>query len=262
MSAFRTYSLFILSAFSITTTHAHGIELVPEGRLFRPTFADPQEIRMLLGFGRDEKLTAIVGNYASILGFGGAPDGMAAHFGLEGRGFFTMRQESSRFPLETVDGMIGAYIDAKYRSMQWQLRYTHVSAHIADGLSVAAAPFSRETLSFRMAYLPDNNLQIYVGGSNIVNSFPATEPWIAQVGGSYFLPLHFAVTPFVATDLQYRAEWHGIAGSLQLGIAIGKSNKRFQSLRIFYGLYSGGDQRGQFFGQPVTSHSFGIEVGI
>src|SRR5690606_15226269 len=117
------------------------------------------------------KLYAIVGNYFSLFSRE-SPSGWRTHMGLEGRGFFTMRSESSRFPLETVDGMVGVYLEGARNAFQWQFRYTHLSAHLADGLpNVQPQAFSRETLSLRLGYVPNLETHVYGGAHYIANSF-------------------------------------------------------------------------------------------
>ena len=112
---------------------AIGLELIPKGRPFRLTFADPREIRMALTFEGSSKINATIGNYFSILGIRNEnnPDWFF-HVGLEGAGYFTMKQAEKRFPLETADGLIGLYIETSVGSAQYQFRLTHISAHLAD----------------------------------------------------------------------------------------------------------------------------------
>jgi hypothetical protein len=263
MSVLRAHFAACLAFLCACSSIADAVEVLPAGRLFRLTFADPQEIRMVLSVDRGDKLYAIVGNYFSLLGFGTqSKEGFQAHFGLEGRGFFTMRQEQSRFPLETVDGMVGAYVDAQYQAFQMQIRYTHVSGHLADGLVGTPTAFSREYTSLRMGYAPSGDFHFYFGASHIANSYPSVQPWGAQVGGSYFFPTGIVLAPFAAFDLHWRQEWMRTGIAVQLGLALNKPANRYRSFRLFYGFYNGGDMRGQFFGQPVTSHSVGLEMQI
>jgi hypothetical protein len=263
LRALRLQNLFLtLALISATPIVAESFELLPSGRPFRLTFADPQEIRMMLSADQNSKIQAIVGNYFSLIGMGGEKDDTRVHLGLEGRGYFTLRQEGTRFPLETVDGMFGAYLEAKFGVMQIQTRYTHVSAHIADGLPVQSQPFSREYFTFRVGYVPDNNFQLYAGISEIANAYPSVPKSGLQTGGHYFLPLPFWLTPYVGWDLQWKEEWQKTGITVQLGLAINNTTNRYKSFRLFYNYYSGGDTRGQFYGQPMTTHSLGLEMQL
>lgn len=242
-----------------------GLQLLPEGRRFRPTFVDPFEIRMALRFEGDQGIAANVGNYFSILGFRPLDgDGWAIDFGIEGGGYFTMRAEGSRFPLETADGTIGIYLEGSRDALQWQVRYTHVSAHLADGATGIPIPYSRETLSLRGAWAPDPYTQVYGGLHYLAHTIPVVPRLGVQFGANYFLPLsEMRITPYIGTDLRYRGEtsprW---SLSTQLGFALNNPPEAYRSFRFFYAYFTGADPRGQFYQQAYTSHSFGIEMQI
>lgn len=244
-----------------------GLELLPTGRPFRRTFADPREIRMALSFEGGSRLDARIGNYFSLLAIEPTEPLWSVHFGLEGAGFFTMRQAHSRFPLETVDGMIGLYFEGALDIWQAQLRYTHVSAHLADGVdnaSTVAIPYSRETLSLRFGVVPSPNIHVYTGIHYLANTVPKLKPWALQVGAAYFLdtpPMRLA--PFVATDIYWRqAVQPNPSISLQIGLALNNPPEVYRSFRFYYSYYTGVDVRGQYYSTPTTSHSFGIEMQI
>jgi hypothetical protein len=243
-----------------------GIELLPSGRAFRPTFADPREIRMALGFEGDSHLHASVGNYFSLLGFQPVESPTwRIHFGLEGAGYFTMRSEGSRFPLETTDGLIGIYIEGDSGPWQAQFRYTHVSAHLSDGTSgQTAIPYSRETASLRVAYAPTGHTQLYTGLHYLAHTVPVLPRLGFQVGGSWFVPWGVSkLVPFVATDVKWKAETLiNPSWSFQLGLAVNNPPQAYRSFRFFYAYYTGADPRGQFLFRVYTAHSFGIEMQI
>ncbi len=243
-----------------------GIELLPSGRPFRPTFADPREIRLALGFEGDSHMHASVGNYFSILGFQPVHDpNWRIHFGLEGAGYFTMRSEGSRFPLETTDGLIGIYIEGDSGPFQTQFRFTHISAHLSDGAAaVGAIPFSRETASLRFAYAPSGHAQVYAGLHYLAHTIPVVPRAGWQLGGSYFIAWgNNKLVPFVAGDLKWRGESPTNPSlSLQLGLAMNNPPMAFRSFRFFYAYFTGADPRGQFFLRNYTAHSLGIEMQI
>lgn len=241
------------------------MEMLPKGRLFRPTFADPREVRMALSFEGDAKINAAVGNYFSLFAVQQKEeDGWKHHVGLEGGGFFTMRQQGGRFPLETADGLIGFYVDSSKGSWAWQLRFTHISAHLADGSVDIPIAYSREFLAARFGWFPDFEKQIYIGAQMLTNSTPALPAWTFQLGGAYFLPWGFdKLAPFVAMDLKWRSEsLTQFAASMQLGLALNNPPEAYRSFRFFYAFYTGANPRGQFYNRSYTSHSFGIEMQI
>ncbi len=235
------------------------IELLPGERPFRRTFADPREIRMSLAIETDARIHASVGNYFSLLSF--EPEGI--HFGFEGAGYFTMRQAEQRFPLESADGLIGTYIEGG-ENVQWQIRYTHISAHLADGSSDSPIAYSRETLSGRAGWLVMPTLHFYGGFHYLLNSIPELPRLGFQVGCNYFLdPGDYRMVPFLGTDLKWRRNSESDPSfNLQLGIAINNPPEAYRSFRFFYAYYTGSDPRGQFFFRSYTAHSLGIEMQI
>lgn len=247
-----------------------GLRLLPEGRPFQLTFPDPREIRMGLTFEGDSKLVALIGNYFSILSLeppdteeGTEPD-WTMHFGLEGAGYFSMRSADGRFPLETTDGLIGVYIEGKSGIFQWQTRFTHISAHLSDGLPGVPIAYSRETVSLRGGVAPNERSHAYAGVSYLAHTVPDLKPWGLQVGGSYFLPWGIAaMNPFVGFDLKWKEESAvNPSFALQIGVGINNPPEAYRSFRFFYSYYTGADPRGQMLNSTVTSHAFGIEMQI
>lgn len=242
-----------------------GMELLPKGRPFRLAIADPREVQMGLSFEGDSRLHANIGNYFSLVSFRPTGDSdLNTHFGLEGGGFFTMKQAESRFPLETADGLIGMYLETAKGPWQGQLRFTHISAHLADGSNDSPIAYSREFLTARFGWVPTEEAHVYVGGQRIINTTPIVNPYVFQLGGSYFLPMKsFKIVPFVATDLKWREESEfNPSWSAKVGIALNNPPEAFRSFRFFYSYYTGADPRGQYYNRLYTTHSFGIEMQI
>ncbi len=239
------------------------LTLIPAGRLFPITFADPREIRTAVTFSGDKDIQAMIGSYLSIFSIRPEDQSWDFHFGLEGRGYFTMRQESGRFPLETVDGTIGFYTEYAQGPWAWQLRYTHVSAHLADGSSGTPFGYSRETVSLRGGYSPSESLHVYFGWHRLVNTTPKVYGNALQVGANWFLPWGGQTTPFIGSDLRWNEESKiNPSFSLQLGVALHRPESVRRSFRLFYSYYTGSDVRGQFFQSARTGHSFGLEVPL
>lgn len=241
------------------------LRLLPRGRPFKPTFADPREIRMALGIAADGRLNAFVGNYFSVVGWDDGESGKTAiHLGIEGAGYFTMHSAGGRFPLETADGLVGLYADASHGEWRYQLRYTHVSAHLADGLPGASSiPYSRETVIARVGWQPTPTSQVYGGLHWLSNSTPLVTPLQFQLGAYWFLPWARKTVPFVAADLKWRRESaFDPSFAFQAGIALNDPPEAYRSFRVFYAYYTGADPRGQFFQTQYTSHSLGIEMQI
>lgn len=253
------WSLF---TFAIVPT-GFELELIPKERPFRLTFADPREIRMALSSQGASSIQASVGNYFSIFSIRDPEDlDWTFHFGLEGAGFFSLRQADRRFPLETTDGLLGIYAEGGRSLWQYQVRYTHISAHLSDGSSEHPIAYSREFLTVRGGILPLPQLHFYVGTKYLVRTIPELPRWGLQLGGSYFLGLG-KFSPFVATDLKWQQESPvNPSLNLQIGLALNNPPQAYRSFRFFYNYYTGADYRGQYFMRELTTHSFGIEMQI
>jgi len=239
-------------------------ELLPKGRPFQLTFADPREIRMGISFEGQSRLSAAIGNYFSLVALEPDDKAWSAHFGIEGAAFFGLRQSESRFPLETTDGLIGVYTEAAQGPFQLQLRYTHISAHLADGSVAVPIAYSREFLALRVGYLAATDLHLYTGVLMLMNSVPPVHPWGWQGGGTYFIPWGPQwLKPFVGIDVKWRGE-SSVNPSLnaQIGFALNNPPSAYRSFRVFYSYFTGSDPRGQFLNRSHTAHAFGIEMQI
>ncbi|MCB0406216.1 MAG: hypothetical protein KDD51_15655, partial [Bdellovibrionales bacterium] len=154
---FKTLILVIGFFCFCVRLNAMQLEFLPQSRFFPLTFADPREIRMALLFDQQNRVNAYVGNYFSLIsGTGAEEDSLAWVFGLEGAGYFAMRQSGATFPLEHTDGLIGVYAEVTQGPWRGQLRFTHVSAHLSDGISgTTPITYSREFLVGRLGFAPD-----------------------------------------------------------------------------------------------------------
>lgn len=264
-----TLSIGIFLTSSALGNEGHlGLELLPKGRPFRLTFVDPREIRMGINFQGNSVINATVGNYFSILGLKPTDSGPGEpekvfHFGLEGAGYFTMKQAEKRFPLETADGLLGVYFEGAYGEWLSQLRLTHISAHLADGSSGTPIAYSREYLSLRFGYLPHEDLHVFGGFQYLVNTVPKVQPWAFQFGTSYFVPLNYSLVPFAGFDLKWKQESRfNPSFQFMMGLALNNPPKSYQSFRFYYAYFTGADTRGQFYDQNTTTHSVGIDLQI
>jgi hypothetical protein len=256
--------VFAFNAVLYASDEEASVELLPRGRPFELTFADPREIKLGLQMDGSGQLFADVGNYFSILGYGPRDHSWSGQFGIEGAGYFEMRRENSRFPLQTADGLLGVYFEGNFGPWQGQLRYTHISAHLADGSTANDIVYSREFATLRAAYVPSFATQVYVGVSLLTNSTPALPPWTFQAGGSLFWEkLMLKVVPFIAADFKYRTESsYNPSLNVEIGVALNNPPEAYRSFRLFYAYYTGEDPRGQFYNQYYTSHSIGLEMQI
>jgi len=251
--------------FPLIATANYSFKKKKKKRVFRHSFADPREIRMALSFQEDSRVDAWIGNYFTLFGLSSDPENPSFYMGLEGGGRFTMRRADNRFPLETADGTIGTYIESSYKEWSAQLRYTHISAHIADGISKAPIAYSRESMILKVGYVPTEEVFGYLGVGYLVNSVPNLPKAMAQLGGHAFWMSSKMrkLSPFAAWDLQWRQEASANPSfCIQLGMALNNPPNAYESFRFFYSYYTGMDPRGQFYDELITAHSFGIEMQI
>lgn len=260
----RLFLLLLLFAAPLCAeSNASGFQWAPGGRLFPVAIADPREIRTFVSFDNTRQILACVGTYFSVFSVTPEDKRWAVHFGLEGRGLFQMHQSGGRFPLETLDGTLGFYLEYKQGPWAAQLRYTHVSAHLADGSLGVPFPYSRESVILRASYSPNDYAQIYFGAHRLVNSFPPMHGLSLQVGGNYFLPVQGSVAPYVAADLRWQEESKvNPSFALQLGIALQQSGKPRDGLRMYYSYYTGADVRGQYYFATKSYHGFALELPL
>ena len=243
----------VVAALSPAAVLAPGKTLFPRG------LPDPRDLRTRIGLGESGRWWAQVGMAFSLAG---GDDGDWV-FGLEGGGFFVMRQVGSRFPLESVDGTVGLFAEVLRGPWSYQFRFTHLSAHFADGAPPGSAqvPFSRETLSARAAYRGGAWI-VYGGLHYLANTVPTLPRFAAQLGGTYQLGTG-SVRPLLGVDLGLRGEtsWNPSV-TLQAGAAFGAAGPFEREFRCFYQYYRGQDLRGQYADRRLDTHWLFFEVPL
>jgi hypothetical protein len=249
---------FCLLALGLATA-AHGAVLAPGKTLFPRGLPDPRDLRTRIALGENGHWWAQVAMAFSLVG----SDSGAWAFGLEGGGLFVMHQAGSRFPLETVDGTVGLFGEHADGPWRYQVRFTHLSAHFADGAPAGSAqiPFSRETLTARVSYRGENWLA-YGALYYLVNTVPAVSRVGGQAGATYEWALG-SVRPLVGVDLGIRGESaFNPSVTLQAGLAFGDAGPFEREFRLFYQYYRGQDLRGQYYDRRLDSHWVVFEVPL
>ena len=107
---------------------SEGWSFLPRGRAFGVIPSDPRDLKLGLRKNSRKQLEADVGGYRSIAGWKGDlwNETTLAHVGIEGNGYFEMRQEGSKFPLLSSDGLVGLFAEASRGELAYQVRYTHI----------------------------------------------------------------------------------------------------------------------------------------
>jgi hypothetical protein len=243
----------------VCVTASPAAVLAPGQTLFPRGLPDPRDVRTRIALGEAGRWWAQVGMAYSLVG-GEENDWV---LGLEGGGLFVMRQVGSRFPLEIVDGTVGLFAELARGDWRYQFRFTHLSAHFADGAPPGSAqvPFSRETLSARAAYRSGPWI-LYGGLHYLVNTVPSLPRFAAQIGGTYQWGTG-PVRPLAGIDLGVRGETSfNPSVTLQAGAAFGDAGPFEREFRFFYQYYRGQDLRGQYATRLLDSHWIVFEVPL
>jgi len=240
-----------------------GWETLPPGRPFPALPSDPRDLKIGLVKNSKSELEANVGGYRSVAGWKGEVKGAETvfHTGIEGQAYFIMRQEGVKFPLHSSDGVIGLYGEAIRGPWMYQLRFTHLSAHLSDGLYNVRERFvyTRETLSLRAARQL-GYFRVYGGYHFLVHTKPELPRHSAQLGFYSMLPWHWArLHPYFGADLRVRNRQEGTNFNLIGGVAL-VSSLGAPPLRIGVNYLKGHDPRGQFFREKTEKVGFGFEM--
>ncbi len=242
-----------------------GWVVAPPGRPFPSILSDLRDLRTSLRKNNKKEIEADVGNYRSLAGWKGDVHGKTTvfHTGIEGNGYFVMRQEDQRFPLQSSDGLIGVYGEAVRGEDMFQFRFTHISAHLSDGLFGVRnrIVYTREFASLRYAR-QWGFTRPYIGYSVLVHTKPELPRHSGQVGFYSIFPAHWgAMHPYFGTDLKIHGQEEGTTFNISGGIAI-VSSLGAPPLRVVANYLKGHDLRGQFFNEKTEKFSAGIELDL
>lgn len=240
-----------------------GIVALPPGRPFPTLPTDPRDLKIALLKNNKGEIEASVGGYRSLVGWKGSikERSTVIHGGIEGDGYFLMRKEGSKFPLHSSDGLIGLYAEAIRGMWMYQLRYTHVSAHLSDGLFGIRQRifYTRETLSLRFARQLDI-FRVYAGYHFLVHTEPAVPKSSLQLGFYGVMPWHWQrLHPYFGSDLKIRSKEEGTTLTASAGMAL-VSSLGAPPLRLAVNYTKGHDLRGQFYREKSERWSFGLEM--
>lgn len=240
-----------------------GWVALPPGRPFPSLLSDPRDLKLALRKNSKDELEADVGGYRSFAGWKGKMKGRdtVIHLGLEGNAYFLLHQQGVKFPLFSSDGLIGVYGDAIRGLWLYQVRFTHVSAHLSDGLFNIRQRFTytRETLSLRVARQL-GVIRAYAGYHFLVHTKPELPRHSLQLGAYSILPWHWwRLHPFVGGDIRIRNAEEGTTYQLTTGAAL-VSSMGAPPLRLALAYLKGHDLRGQFFREKTEKLSLGLEM--
>jgi len=249
--------------FILAPDQPFGWQALPSGRPFPSLLSDPRDLKLALRKNSKNELEADVGGYRSFAGWKGlvGEKETIIHMGLEGAAFFLLKQEGPKFPLHSSDGVIGVYGEAIRGDWFYQLRFTHLSAHLSDGLFGIRQRFTytRETLSLRLAR-QWGNIRAYIGYHFLVHTKPELPRHSGQVGGYSVFPVGWKkLHPYLGGDLRVKNPEEGTTYSFSGGLAL-ISSLEAPPLRFGATYLKGHDPRGQFFRERAEKWSFGLDM--
>lgn len=249
--------------FMVPPDQPRGWASLPPGRPFPSLISDPRDLKLGLRKNSKGELEADVGGYRSFAGWKGEvrQQETIVHLGLEGNGYFMMRQEGAKFPLHSSDGLIGLYAEGIRGSYLYQVRYTHISAHLSDGLYLVRQrqTYTRETLSLRLAKQLDF-VRAYIGYHFLTHTDPELPKHSLQVGAYAIFPWAWKkLHPYVGADYRLRNPAEGKNIFVNMGVAL-VSSLGAPTLRFGAGYLKGHDLRGQFYQEPTEKWTFGLDM--
>ncbi len=242
----------------------YGSRWLPPGRPFPSVPVDPRDLKIGFRKTNGSSLEADVGGYRSVFGWKGDVSGkdMVLHAGIEGGAYFTMRKEGARFPLESSDGLFGVYVEAVRDSWFYQFRFTHISAHLSDGITDVRVPirYSREYFMLRVAK-QWHWLRPYFALHYLVHIIPNDLNSVGAQAGFYgYLPVEMGLfRPYFGADYRYYGGREGNTLNLGIGLAL-ISELAGPSLRFTLNYMRGNDLRGQFFTDKIKKIYGGFEL--
>ncbi len=241
-----------------------GSRWLPPGRPFPSIPVDMRDLKISLRKTNRSEIEADVGGHRSVYGWKGNLLGhdIILHVGLEGNAYFTMRKEGLRFPLQSSDGLFGAYIEAARNSWFFQLRYTHISAHLSDGAPdiPTAIRYSREYILLRVAK-QWGWARPYLALRYLTNTTPDDlNDFGMQVGFYAITPIQFGLfRPYFGVDFRHSGGQEGTTTNYGTGLAL-TSEMEAPLIRFSINYMTGNDLRGQFFNTKIKKWYGGLEL--
>jgi len=189
----------------------------------------------------------------------------------------TRAQSNFKFPVETIDYMFG--INAGYKKddgkkeLGVRFRFSHISAHLVDGLYDAESEswlngrepfiFSKEFIEL-FPYIRKDSFRAYLGLTYIIHVIPdVIKKGIYQAGFDYYiLPLrNCSFIPFMAYDFKLTGiEKYSGNNIVKAGIKFGDSLERGLSILISY--LSGKSVHGEFYDVSENYWTIGINLDL
>ncbi len=247
-----------------------GLQLLPDGLIYRSYMAGPREAKFQLNHlqeqGSGETLwDVILGGRRGIARWGSTdplrPQGW--QLDMEGAALVRLNLDNNR-DVDASDFRFG--LPLTYGSGKWQYKfgYYHLSSHLGDEFidrtpGAQRVNYVRDAIIFGASYNPTPDWRLYGEVAWAFFTAGGAEPWEAQFGVEYskFGPTGLNGTPYFATNGHLREELDfGGDYTLQLGwLWRGDSGSQF---RTGFQFLAGHSNYYQWFNQSETQFGVGI----
>lgn len=264
-------TVLIVAVLSISLAHAGELDWLPEGDLFAPLVADPQEPRFFAsiqawdeGFERDTIGSVGLGTTFGLV------RGDGWQLGLQGAVFSIFDLEVSSFDLLDSDFRFAVPLTVRRGAWSLRARALHRSSHVGDELLVALLPggFQREEFSYEafeaLIAWEESGWRVYGGGGWIFHSAEPLDRGLFQAGLERSgKPASWQRARWVAAvdvKLWEQTDWEADV-SAKLGIELPSADSN-RSIGFMLEGYDGNVQHGQFYVLQTTYVGFGIVFGL
>ena len=198
-------------------------------------------------------------------------DLLKAQLGVDINAWNTLnRIETDHFKLMFSDFLIAVPVMLRFGNLSAEIKFSHVSSHLGDGLfefaalaGLAPRVFSKDFLTAFLSFdfkFDHFSVQEYVEGGWIHKATPdGLERLIFNFGGDvkFFVRKSIAY-PWIAYDLSLNKSMgfdSGFNSTFQAGVAL---NGLLNNLRIAFVMYSGLDHKGQLYDKKIQYYGAGI----
>lgn len=276
----KNFFIILFCFFLFETVGAQNeVEFFPERLTIQPFTANFLEPKLGFLFHTDNnELRLDIGNSVDIIA-SKFDENTSFSFGVDLFTYTLLRKEGEfHFPVDAVDYLFGVNAGFKTRlsniEVGARLRFSHISAHMADGHydyalnywrdSVKPRVYSREFIEF-IPFVKFSNLRLYAGITYIFHIDPDyLKKDVLQAGFDYFfdgVDNKYLVYPFIAYDLRFTHINKRFANhSICAGIKFGKVLSR--GISLYYQYYKGKSIHGEYFDFDNKYSAFGINLDL
>ena len=236
----------------------------PDRPLFPRLVADGTAQQMSLSKDLDSK--RIVGSIGGLQRlFGTSVANLPVQFSIGATVYGNFIRQPNVLDVVTVDFFVDLPLDIRLsEALTLRTGWGHYSAHLADdgieALGQHSINYAKDYIPLFLAFdLPQIHGYIYGGARIDYFTIPVRNGHVVLEGGSEFgnLLVTRGLILYGAFDIKVRQEisW-GSTQSYQVGLRFLSMGPR--AVRFAYTYRTGGDERGQFYGQSLTSSLIGL----